>query len=77
MIDCAKAIPSKVDVPRPISSNKINELGVAFLIALFASIISTIKVDWPETKSSLAPILVKILSNTGSFASFAGTKQPT
>ena len=31
MIDCAKAIPSYVDVPRPISSKIINELLVAYL----------------------------------------------
>ena len=43
--------------------NKIKLFLVAFFKALALSFISTIKVDSPPTKSSLAPILVKILSN--------------
>ena len=68
--------PSRVPVPRPISS-RIRRL---FLVALFkmlaTSLISTINVDLPDDKSSLAPTLVNILSTTQIFADEAGTKQP-
>ena len=72
----ARLIPSKVAVPRPSSSKRIKLFCVAKRIAREASIISTIKVDSPLTKSSEAPIRVNILSNIGSVASLAGTKQP-
>ena len=60
MILCARAIPSKVAVPLPTSSNKINDLSVAFVNALFTSNISVMNVDSPPEISSLAPILVNI-----------------
>ena len=69
----ARLIPSKVAVPLPNSSKRIKLLGVAFLIALAASVISTINVDSPLTRSSLAPILVNILSKIGRVAFLAGT----
>ena len=51
--------------------------GQQRLTALLASFISTIKVDSPLTKSSLAPIRVNILSNIGILASLQGTKLPS
>ena len=68
--------PSKVDVPRPISSRIRRLLGVAFLKILATSVISTMKVDWPEARSSEAPTRVKIRSTRPIFALFAGTKLP-
>ena len=41
-----------------------------------ATVRSTINVDWPEDKSSLAPTLVNILSHIGISAKSAGTKLP-
>ncbi len=69
-------IPSKVDVPLPISSSIISEFLVAFFKILAVSTISTIKVDSPRERLSLAPTLVKILSSSGISAISAGTKQP-
>ena len=46
------------------------------LIALLASFISTINVESPLTKSSLAPILVNILSKTEIVQLLAGTNDP-
>ena len=55
-------IPSKVEVPLPISSSIINDLFVALFTMLATSLISSINVDCPVRRSSLAPILVNILS---------------
>ena len=55
------AMPSKVEVPRPISSRISSERGVAFLRISATSVISTMKVDWPEARSSDAPMRVKSL----------------
>ena len=68
--------PSKVLVPRPISSS-IRRLLLVALFKIFAtSVISTIKVLWPEAKSSDAPTLVNILSQTPITACEAGTNEP-
>ena len=55
----ANARPSKVLVPRPISSIRTRLLGPALLRILAASVISTIKVERPLERSSLAPMRVK------------------
>ncbi len=70
------AMPSKVEVPRPISSRMRRLFGVAFLRISATSVISTIKVDWPAARSSDAPMRVKILSTTPMRADLAGTKLP-
>ena len=41
------------------------------------SVISTMKVDWPALRSSLAPMRVKIRSTAPILADRAGTKEPT
>ena len=69
-------IPSKVEVPLPISSSIKRLFDVADLTILATSLISTIKVDCPEARSSDAPTLVKILSTTPTVALEAGTKLP-
>ena len=69
-------MPSKVEVPLPISSRISKLFGVAFFIISATSFISSIKVDCPEDKSSEAPILVKILSTIPISALCAGTKLP-
>ena len=51
-------MPSKVEVPRPISSKMIRLFLVAFFRMSATSAISIIKVDWPEARSSEAPTLV-------------------
>ena len=43
---------------------------------LAVSVISTMKVDWPRLRSSLAPIRVKTLSTMPIWALLAGTKEP-
>ena len=68
--------PSKVLVPLPISSRIRSDLVVAFLRILATSFISTIKVDCPEARSSLAPTRVNILSQIDISALLAGTKEP-
>ena len=68
--------PSKVEVPLPTSSSIIKLFSVALFIMLETSLISTINVLCPESMSSEAPILVRYLSTTESFASFAGTYEP-
>ena len=68
--------PSKVLVPRPISSRIRRLLEVAFLKILDTSFISTIKVLCPLARSSDAPTRVKILSTIPIFAFSAGTKLP-
>ena len=40
------------------------------------SVISTMKVDWPDARSSEAPTLVKMASQMEMRADVAGTKQP-
>ena len=61
-------IPSKVEVPLPISSRITRLFAVASLSISATSVISTIKVDCPALRSSLAPTLVNILSTTPNFA---------
>ena len=68
--------PSKVLVPRPISSRISSDLVVAFRRMLATSFISTIKVDCPLARSSDAPTRVKIRSQMEMSACFAGTKEP-
>ena len=70
------AMPSKVDVPRPISSRMSSERGVAFLRMSATSVISTMKVDWPEARSSDAPMRVKSRSTMPICADCAGTNEP-
>ena len=69
-------MPSKVEVPRPISSKMIRLFWVAFFRMSATSAISIIKVDWPADKSSEAPTRVKMLSTMPISATAAGTKQP-
>ena len=68
--------PSKVDVPRPISSKITKLFGVALARIDATSLISTMNVLCPNAKSSLAPTRVKMRSVIAIFASFAGTKLP-
>ena len=70
-------MPSKVLVPRPISSRIRRLRLVACLRMSETSVISTMKVDWPALRSSLAPMRVKIRSTTPIRADRAGTKDPT
>ena len=69
-------MPSKVEVPRPISSNTMRLCRVAFLRIYATSLISTMKVDWPEARSSEAPTRVNTLSTMPISALSAGTKLP-
>ena len=69
-------MPSKVLVPRPISSRISRECFVAWRRMSATSVISTMKVDWPADRSSLAPMRVKIRSTTPMRALAAGTKEP-
>ena len=69
-------MPSKVDVPRPISSKMRSERGVAFFKISATSFISTMNVDCPEARSSDAPMRVKSLSTMPMRALAAGTKLP-
>ena len=69
-------IPSKVEVPRPISSKIIRLFWVASFKMVATSFISTIKVDWPVARSSDAPTRVKMASTTPMCACRAGTKEP-
>ena len=66
-------IPSKVEVPLPISSRISKLFEVAFLMILATSLISTIKVDCPDARSSDAPTRVKMLSTIPISAEDAGT----
>ena len=70
-------MPSKVEVPRPISSRMRRLFFVAVRRMSDTSVISTMKVDWPADRSSLAPMRVKMRSTTPMWASWAGTKLPT
>lgn len=70
-------IPSKVEVPLPISSNNIKlRLEILFMMEA-VSFISTINVDSPLEILSLAPTLVNILSTIPILASLAGTNFPS
>ena len=69
-------IPSKVLVPRPISSSMTRLLGVAFCRMCAVSTISTMKVDCPAVRLSDAPTLENIRSTTPRRAARAGTKLP-
>ena len=68
--------PSKVLVPRPISSKMIRLFSVALCKMEAVSCISTMKVDCPELRSSYAPTRVKIRSTIPNEVSSAGTKLP-
>ena len=68
--------PSKVLVPRPISSRMSRLFFVAFRRILATSVISTMKVLCPLARSSEAPTRVKIRSQMAIFAEEAGTKLP-
>ena len=72
----AMLMPSKVEVPLPISSKIIRLLEVALLSIDATSLISTINVDCPAERSSDAPIRVNTLSTIPSSALAAGTKLP-
>lgn len=69
-------MPSKVEVPLPISSRIIRLFCVAFLRISETSLISTIKVERPVAKSSAAPTLVNTASTMPISAERAGTKEP-
>ncbi len=68
--------PSKVLVPRPTSSSRIRLRSVALFKILAVSTISTMKVDCPAVRKSMAPTLVKIRSTTPILAARAGTNEP-
>ena len=70
-------MPSKVEVPRPISSRISRLFFVAQRRSSDTSVISTMKVDCPAARSSLAPMRVKMRSTTPMCARCAGTKLPT
>src|SRR5690606_17943085 len=72
----ARLIPSKVLVPRPISSIRMRLLAERLLRMLAVSFISTIKVDSPDEMLSEAPTRVNNLSITPIVADDAGTKLP-
>ena len=72
----AMEIPSKVDVPRPISSRITRLSSVAPRRIFETSVISTIKVLCPVPRSSEAPTRVKIRSQIPILAESAGTKEP-
>ena len=76
MMDQARARPSNVEVPRPISSRIRRLLDVAFRRIPATSVISTMKVLWPLARSSDAPTRVKIRSTIPMTADLAGTKDP-
>ncbi len=76
MIAHARLSPSSVLVPRPISSSATNDRRVAWFRMRAVSVISTMKVDWPEWSSSLAPMRVKTRSARPTTARSAGTKLP-
>ena len=70
------AMPSNVDVPLPISSRMRSERGVAFFRISATSVISTMNVDWPEARSSDAPMRVNSRSTMPMCADCAGTNEP-
>ena len=72
----ARARPSKVEVPRPISSINTKDCSVALCTMAAASVISSMKVDCAFARSSAAPMRVWIASIGPSRQAFAGTKEP-
>src|SRR2546425_1237358 len=56
--------PSKVAVPRPISSSTTSDRGVAVCRMFAVSCISTINVEWPRAMLSDAPTRAKIRSTS-------------
>ena len=61
-------------VPRPISSSRISERGVAVLRMVAVSVISTMKVERPRATLSLAPMRVKMRSTTPKRSLAGGNK---
>ena len=76
-VPAASARPSKVEVPRPISSISTSECSVAPFRIAADSVISTMKVERPPARSSAAPMRVKIWSIGPMRAALAGTYAPT
>ena len=72
----ARESPSKVEVPRPISSNRMRHLLVKLFNMLAVSFISTKNVDSHPAKLSEAPTLVNNWSALPKSHFFAGTKEP-
>gem|GEM_PF-4878819 len=68
--------PSKVAVPRPISSRMTKDRGPAWLRMVAVSTISTMKVERPRARSSAAPTRLNRRSMTPITAFSAGTKAP-
>ncbi|MNT31902.1 hypothetical protein D3C72_1677590 [compost metagenome] len=69
----ARARPSKVEVPRPTSSISTSECSVAPFKMAADSVISTMKVERPPARSSVAPMRVKMRSMGPMVADAAGT----
>ena len=63
-------------MPRPISSRSTRLRAVAVCRIALVSLISTMNVDWPRTRLSLAPTRVKMRSTIPMRAALAGTKLP-
>jgi hypothetical protein len=72
----ARLIPSYVEVPLQTSSIITNDFSVELWRILATSCISTMKVDCPKNRLSLAQTLENILSVNGICASLAGTNEP-
>ena len=72
----ARPKPSYVEVPRPSSSMRTREAGVAELRMAWVSTISAMKVDTPSSWQSEAPILTITESITLISALSAATKLP-
>ena len=72
----ASARPSKVEVPRPISSISTSDCSVAPCTIAAASVISSMKVDCALARSSAAPMRVWMASIGPSRQAVAGTKEP-
>jgi hypothetical protein len=68
--------PSKVAVPRPISSRMTSARGPAWLRMAAVSTISTMKVERPRARSSAAPTRLNSRSTMPIWADSAGTKEP-
>ena len=68
--------PSKVAVPRPISSRMTSARSPAWLRIAAVSTISTMKVERPRARSSDAPTRLNSRSTTPICARAAGTKEP-
>ena len=68
--------PSKVAVPRPISSRMTSARGPAWFRMAAVSTISTMKVDRPWARSSEAPTRLNSRSTTPMWAASAGTNEP-